>query len=152
MTNDRKPPIESLGFIAGVTVVDIGDIRVARGLTRRPYSACRHIAMMYDDRERRIWCSDCEQDIEPFDAFKCLVESYDHRAKDLTRREQAVIEAERFQLRSIAAKKIDQAWRSRNMVPACPHCGHGLFPENFKDGMSMLGKEYAAALHKRPKK
>ncbi len=32
MTNE---PIEEQAYVMGVTVVDIGDLRVARGLTRR---------------------------------------------------------------------------------------------------------------------
>ncbi len=152
MPKDRDPPIEAPGYISGVTVVDIGDIRVARGLTRRPYTSCRHHALLYDDMERRIWCKDCESNVDAFDGFKALVENYDRCLDQLNRREKSVTEAEKFQLRSIAAKKIDEAWRSHNMVPACPHCGHGLFPENFKNGMSMLGKDYAAALANRDKK
>ncbi len=107
---------------------------------------------MYDQNERRIWCKDCEREIEPFDAFENLVKQYDKADSNLKRRQKTVSEAERFQLRSIAAKKIDEAWRSRNMVPACPHCSHGLFPENFKDGMSMMSKEYAQARIDRAKK
>ena len=49
-------------------------------------------------------------------------------------------------LRSIAARKMEEAWRHKNMVPSCPHCHNGLFPEDFKTGMSMLGKDYARGL------
>lgn len=145
MADEKDPPIESPGFVGGVTVIDIGDVRVARGLTRRAHSSCPHRQMMYDQNERRIWCRDCEREIEPFDGFRILVEQYDKAHHSLKRRETQVLEAEKFQLRSIAAKKMDEAWRSRNMVPACPHCSHGLFPENFKSGMSMMSREYAQA-------
>lgn len=47
-------PIEPHEYLYGVKVVQIEDLRVARGLTRRPVSSCRHRKMVYDDKERRI--------------------------------------------------------------------------------------------------
>lgn len=143
MVDERDPPIEAPGFIGGVTVVDIGDIRVARGMTRRAYSSCPHRQLLYDDRERRVWCKDCERDVEPFDAFKKIVENYDSSYKSIVRREEKLAETERFKIRSIAARAMDEAWRSKNMVPACPHCHRGLFPEDFKHGAGMIGRDFA---------
>lgn len=150
MTDEKDPPIEEPGFLGGVRVVDIGDIRVARGLSRRAHSSCPHARLMYDQNERRVWCKDCERDVEAFDAFTGIVEQYSRAYDSLAERSKEVAEAEKFQVRSIAAKKLDEAWRSRNMVPACPHCGSGLFPEDIKkNGFSMLGRDYAAGLAKR---
>ncbi|WP_395175069.1 hypothetical protein [Roseibium alexandrii] len=139
----NNKPIDEKDFLLGVKVVNIGDVRVSRGKTRRPASSCRHKRLTYDAQERRIWCRDCEQDIDPFDAFVGLVEQYDGALKRLEADRLKLQEAQRFQVRSIAAKEIDKAWRSRNMVPSCPHCGNGLFPEDFKHGVAMLGKDYA---------
>lgn len=148
--DEHDPPIVEPGFIGGVTVVDIGDVRVARGLSRRHSSSCPHRGLVYDNHERRIWCKDCEKDVEAFDAFTLLVSNYSVALDQLARREKNVKEAETFQLRSLAAKEIDKAWRHKNMIPACPHCGHGLFPEDFKNGVKgMIGRDYAAALAKR---
>lgn len=139
-------PIEEQQYIHGVTVVDIGDLRVARGMTRRPYSSCRHASLTYDPRERRIWCKDCEKDVDPFDAFTGLVEQYNRAYKDHLKREKEISEAEGFQARSRAAKTLDEAWRRRKRLPTCPHCRAGLFPEDFADGVGWIGREYAEAL------
>lgn len=145
-------PIEPLEYLGGVKVVDIGDIRVARGMSRRPASACRHFQLRYDASERRIWCADCEQNIEGFDAFELLVGWFDGAAKKLQRRAEELAAAETHQVRSLAARQLDMAWRSRRMVPACPCCGQGLFPEDFKNGiMASLGREYAEAQRRRRK-
>jgi hypothetical protein len=149
MDDKRGPPIEEQGFLSGVKVVDIGDYRIARGLTRRAYSGCHHRNMVYDQKERRIWCKDCEHDIEPFDAFASIIASYSQAYDTLLTRQNAVAEAEQFQARTIAGKKLDEAWRRRKMVPACPHCSMGLFPEDFKKGFPMLGRDYAAMLLKK---
>lgn len=140
MTDERDPPIEALSYIAGVTVVDIGDIRVARGMSRRPFSMCRHVQLLYDAKERRIWCKDCENDVEPFDAFTALVENYDRALSAIARREQQLAEVEGFQARTLAAKGLDEAWRRRKIVPACPHCHHGLLPEDFKNGVALTSR------------
>ncbi len=138
-------PIEEQAYLSGVTVVDIGDIRVARGLTRRPHSACRHKRLRYDPRERRVWCADCEKDVDSFDAFVQLTEQYHRAYVDMKDRQQRLDEVERFQARLIATKTIEKAWRSTTMVPACPSCGNGLFPEDFRCEPTMLGKDYALA-------
>lgn len=145
MTN---PPIEPQGFLYGVNVVDIGDLRVARGLTRRPVSSCKHKQVAYDPKERRIWCGDCETDVEPFDAFMLLVEQFDGAAKKVERLMQEAHEASKFQLISRAAKAIDKEWRSKNMVPSCPHCHAGIWPEDALM-MGSVGKEYDLASRKR---
>jgi hypothetical protein len=145
MADERDPPIEEPGFIGGITVVDIGDVRVSRGLTRRHHASCPHRRLVYDNNERRVWCKDCERDVEPFDAFKSLVEQHASAVDTLRRREKVVADAEKFTMRRIAAKVMDEAWRSRDMVPACPHCSHGLFPEDFRSTPAMISKDYARA-------
>lgn len=141
-------PIEDQNYLSGLTVIDIGDIRVSRGMTRRPVSSCTHRRMAYDPKERRIWCKDCEKDVDAFDAFKNLAEQYHRAHEDLQSQRREINEAAQFQCRSIAAKNIDEAWRKRKMVPACPHCSNGLFPEDFANGVGLLGRDFAMARRK----
>lgn len=138
-------PIIPQNFCFGPNVVDIGDIRVARGLTRRPASSCKHRQMNYDPKERRIWCADCETDIDPFDAFEFIVERLDGARKDLQRRFEEVKAAEEHSLISIAAKTMDREWRRKNMVPCCPLCGGALLPEDFKKPPRSMSRDYALA-------
>lgn len=153
MADDRDPPIEEQSWIGGVCVVDIGDYRVARGLSRRPFSGCPHKRLTYDEKERRVWCQDCERDVEPFDALMLIVEGLDRENKRLDARRKRLDDAEQEGLRSLAAKEVDSVWRKRRYVPACPSCGEGLFPEDFKNGcMTQLGREYAEARRRRTAK
>jgi hypothetical protein len=143
--DDRDPPIEAQDFVAGPTVVDIGDVRVARGLSRRSTSSCPHRKLIYDVHERRIWCKDCEHDVDAFDAFKSVADGCHHVLDAVARREKAVAEVEAFKIRTIAAKRMDEAWRSRKRVPCCPYCKNGLFPEDFKNRPGMVSREWAKA-------
>lgn len=134
ITDDGKqPPIEPQDYGFGVKVIDFGDARVARGLSRRPYSACRHRQLVYDDKERRIWCKDCEHNVEHFEAFKVLVENSHAFISHITRREREVAEAEQQALHLIATKNLEKTWRGRTMAVACPHCRGGLLPDDFKN-------------------
>lgn len=146
MMDEKDPPVEPLDYRHGPTVVDIGDVRVSRGMSRRPHSSCKHMRMCYDTHERRIWCQDCERDVEPFDAFKILVEHNATAWAKIKRRLDEVKAAESASIRSRAAKALDEVWRTRNMVPACPTCSHGLLPEMFANGVgTRLGRDYAEA-------
>lgn len=144
MGDGKTPPIEPMDFLLGVNVVDIGDLRVARGMSRRPVSSCKHHPLRYDQRERRIWCSDCETDVEPFDAFVMLVENFSRANDDIKRRRDELAKAESHTILRVAAKRMDELFRRKNMVPACPHCGQGIFPEDVQ-GMGSINREWESA-------
>jgi ribosomal protein S27E len=144
-------PIDQQSYAFGVRVVQIEDLRVARGLTRRPVSSCRHKRLVYDDKERRVWCSDCETEVEAFDAFVGLVEVFDGGIKKLQRGSEELAIAEKFQLRTRAAKVMDEAWRSRTMAPLCPHCMEAILPSDVAGGVATASKHIVEAKRKRGK-
>lgn len=134
-------PIEPQRFVGGVNVVDIGDLRVSRGMTRRQASTCGHDNLVYDSRERRIWCSDCERDVDPFDAFESLVNRWNAAITGLERRALQVADAESRSLRRRAAKVMDEAWSSRSMAPMCPHCDKPILAEDVVGGVGLANVE-----------
>lgn len=142
-------PIEPQDYIYGVKVVQIEDLRVARGLTRRPLSSCAHKKLVYDHNERRIWCSDCESEVEAFDAFEGLVARLHGANAQLRRRSEELAEAEQFQARSRAAKVLDEAWRSTKTAPLCPHCNTAILPEDVVGGVAKASKALVLAARKR---
>lgn len=145
-------PIEPQEFTHGVKVVQIEDLRIARGLTRRPKSACRHKSLVFDDKERRVWCEDCESEVDAFDAFKGLCEVWDRGMKGLQRQLREVEEAKQLQLRSRAAKALDKVWRGRRSVPLCPHCRSALLPEDVANGLATTSRTFAEAQRKKREK
>lgn len=150
MTEDRDPPIEPLDYLHGLKVVDIGDMRIKRGMTRRPASSCRHSTVHYDKQERRLWCPDCEKNVEAFDVVVGIAESLDAKTKGMEKREQKLKEVEEERLVSLAARAIDKLWRRRNMVPCCPNCNEGLLPEDFKDFRgAMVNADWTRAKRKK---
>lgn len=134
-------PIDPKDYLYGVKVVQIDDLRVARGLTRRPKTSCRHKRLVYDPGERRVWCEDCESEVEPFDAFVGVVEVWASASSQIERRKSAVAEAEAFTLISRAAKVMDEIWRSRKMAPLCPHCGDAILPGDVANGVASASRD-----------
>lgn len=142
-------PIKPQEYLYGTKVVDIADLRVARGKAFREVSACAHLRLVYDRDERRIWCEDCETTVDAFDAFEGLVDRWAIGLSRLERREKEIKEAEAHALISRAAKAVDKVWRSQTMTPLCPHCREALLPEDFIRGMASCSRDLAMAKRKR---
>lgn len=151
MTDDKDPPIVEQNYLYGMKIVDIGDLRVARGMSRRPVSICKHLSLVHDQNERRIWCKDCESNVEPFDAFLLICENFGSAARQIERDRAEVEAAKAHSIIRIAAKKMDELFRSKKMVPACPHCGAGIFPEDVAK-MGSINREWEAARRARKDK
>jgi ribosomal protein S27E len=150
--DDKDPPIEPQNFLGGVKVVDIGDIRVSRGLSRRHHAACKHRAMVYDNQERRVWCTDCERNVDGFDAFVVLVENFSLAESAIRRKNEEANAARTSVLHLIAVKVIEKMWRGKTMAIACPHCRGGLLPEDFTNGVSGCSAEIERARRNKGKK
>lgn len=137
----NKPPIKPGNYIYGVNVVNIGDVRVARGMTRREYSSCPHNTINYDDSERRIQCEDCETEIDPFDAFIGLVKHHDAAQKAVERLQAEATEAIKANINRIACRRLQKEWApNKGTLPACPSCFTGLVPEDFTGRIALVSK------------
>lgn len=151
MTEEKDTPIKEMDFVSGVKVVNIGDIRVARGLSYRPYTSCPHVSLVYDDRERRVWCKDCQHNIESFDAFKILTQNAHAAYAEINRMWAEAKAAQEHTIHLIATKNIERAWRGKTMAIACPHCRGGLLPEDFTPISAMGSAEIERARRKKLK-
>ena len=140
----KQPPIEEQEFSFGhKRVIEIGDLRVARGLTRRPIESCKHNNTVYDTTERRIWCKDCEQEVDAFDAFINVVKYHYAAANVLEKRANQLKEVEQFTLRLRATRALERIWRGK-LLPRCASCGAGMFANDYVNP-SKIGKEFALA-------
>lgn len=124
-------------------VVEIGEFRVTLE-QRDKYSKkkCQHLHITLDPNGEFVKCNDCHETISAWYALQTLVEWWDAAAKKLVaqRAAQKQIEAKTLHLK--AAQRVEEAWRSRSMVPTCPHCGEAIFAED-RFGGSMVNREIA---------
>lgn len=103
---------------------------------------CEHKHIEYDPSERSISCADCKYEFDHFEAFCFMLKQYNYAVTRLNRDRRECREVENHQLHLKAAKDVEKAWRSKSMVPTCPHCYEAIFPQDGFGG-SMTSKEYA---------
>lgn len=130
MTDDNAP-IEPQDYLYGIKVVELDNIRIARGKTKRPYEKCNHLHMVIDDNERRVFCEDCQMAITAFDGLMALFKNWGKIVDSLNRRSDDVKAAEKYSIIRIATKNIDAEFMKQDTVPCCPHCNEGLIPDDF---------------------
>lgn len=130
-------PIIEVEYLHGANVIQIGDLRAARGEVRRHQAPCKHLHVAWNLSERRVWCQDCEQDVEPFDAFTLFV----RRIDEIEKRIEVMRQIETETVRSRAANKLDKLYRSRTMIPCCPHCKRGILPGDVLKGMGHMSRQ-----------
>lgn len=123
-------------------IVEIGEFRISQ--KRRTYAGheCKHLRFTVEHEGEVVNCDDCGKQISSHWALMLLVETYQREMACLAsaRATQKSIEGKTIHLK--AAQRVESAWRSRSMVPSCPHCREGIFPEDGFGG-SAVSREIA---------
>lgn len=132
-------------------VVNIGDLRIRHLEKKKPWDKgkdrCKHYNLTFDDNGSIVTCDDCSMQVSPYWALQMMSDHYDQAMKALERARAVHKHELSGELHLIAAKKVEKAWRSRNMVPTCPHCSRGILPEDGLGG-SLTRREFEVALRK----
>ncbi len=131
-------------------VVAIEDLRIARRQRLPGEKECAHRRIVLDDNGEIVKCSDCGVQVSPFWALKMLTSVWsDAQRKLKASREQLQADRETI-LHLTAARKAEEAWRSRTMVPVCPHCSRGILTtDGF--GASLMTKKLELAWREKEK-
>lgn len=122
-------------------VVEIGDFRLKRE-RHRLLDGCQHKHLTLDDDGEFVTCDDCKKQVGNYAALRMLVERWALLQDRVDSQRAAIAEAAGKTVELRAAQYVEKAWRSRSMVPTCPHCNEAIFPgDGF--GRSMMNKELA---------
>lgn len=136
--------------MAGV-VVNIGEARIKRQLEHAVWQRkgqCRHLNLTLDDNGHIVRCDDCKESLSAYWVIGMITEFHRDALRNIAARERAVAADKDANLHLIAARKVEKVWRSRSMVPCCPHCGHGILPED-NLGDRQMGKRFEIARRKK---
>lgn len=101
---------------------------------------CEHLnTTLYDDGQF-VRCDDCGAHLSPYWVLGNILEQI-RIARGSINESRAELELQRREsLHLMAAKVVEKAWRSKTMVPSCPHCRRGILPtDGF--GRSAVNKE-----------
>lgn len=108
-------------------IVQIEEMRITQ--IRKSYllKGCKHMHLSADDEGEIITCDDCDKQISAYWALQYFLEHYRTACNKLDQRAQKLAEIENRTLHLGAAQVVETAWRSRTMVPTCPHCSEAIF-------------------------
>jgi predicted metal-dependent phosphoesterase TrpH len=112
-------------------VVQIGDFSIER---LRRFSVkehpCEHRRLTMEEVGEVVRCRDCSAQVSAFWTLEQILIAH-REALSVARRTVEKVNAERNTiLHLIAARKAEKAWRHPRMVPTCPHCSAGIFPQD----------------------
>lgn len=127
-------------------VVELGEFRITRTQRSRFEPGCKHLHYTIDTMGDVVVCDDCGKQISAMWALTELVEHYTREMARLDRARTVQQKVETTTLHLKAAQRVEEAWRSRTMVPTCPHCREAIFPG---DGFGGSGTNKAIALRRR---
>lgn len=114
-------------------VIRFGEIK----FKKKRENSCKHQGgMEYDPTTEQIECSDCGLILNNFKAFMLVVERFGGYQAERKRDIEKLTKLKEETLVLKAAKEAESAWRSRSMVPTCPHCHEAVFPEDGFGGSS----------------
>jgi len=91
---------------------------------------CDHKHIELDGYGDIVRCKKCGSQVSAFWALEMIANEYNRSLAKLRRDQEALARAKAVDLHLLAARKVEKIWRGRTMVPACPHCGLGILPED----------------------
>ena len=111
---------------------------------------CPHHRLTIDDEGEIITCDDCKAQVSAYWALLSCLEQIKETRHSLRVRKEILKEQSEKTLHLRASQVVESAWRSRSMVPTCPHCGRGIKPEDGFGG-SMIHRTLDDAARERAK-
>ena len=108
-------------------VIQLGEYQFNNKRRRRlSGSECRHKRMTIDDHGDVITCDDCGKQLSAAWVLREVLADYERELEKINARVAALHEQTSRNIHLLAARKVETAWRSQTLVPACPHCSRGI--------------------------
>ena len=124
-------------------IVHIGDFGIARRHRQgiRSRGGCLHRQVELDENGHICKCLKCGESVSAFWFLWMLTEDWE-RAENTRRAAEDKLRADlEANLTLRAARRVEEAWRQRKMLPACPHCCRGISAHDGFGNGSMVNKE-----------
>ena len=129
-------------------VVHLGDFAIKRKDSKFAYpKTCQHLNLTLDDHGQTVKCDDCGDQVSAYWAITSMAAHVDREWKKINSAFEKLKKDQQSAIHLTAARKVEAAWRKRDMLPCCPHCGEGIAPEDGFGG-SMINKRFHKSLRK----
>ena len=113
-------------------VVQFGDF-VFRAKAKRwafEQDHCPHKHLELDDNGDIVLCLDCKKQVSAYWALRHITTQWHNHAERLRSQADHLNERVAKNVSLLAAQEVERAWRSRTMVPTCPHCRAAILPDD----------------------
>ena len=91
---------------------------------------CVHLKVTLDDEGGIVTCDACGKQLDPYITLRRMCEKWEDHARQTRLAREKINEDAKAIITLRAAKLIQEAWRSRTMIPTCPHCHEAILPED----------------------
>ena len=116
--------------------------------SKRPKTTCKHERTLIDQIAGTVECRECGEVLSPFHVLLRMAQG-ERALFDRVRSLQAKAdELARYSPHLKTMKELERIWRGRRMIPICPHCGTGIWPQELLAGGSR-GVRYEITLRQK---
>lgn len=129
-------------------VIQFGEFALTRNRDRhfQRNGECRHRHVTCDDVGEIVTCDDCGKQVSAYWALGYFSQLWESEMRKVEDAKKALAEDRSKSIHLLAAQKVERVWRSRGMVPACPHCERGILAS---DGLGSTQVNKAMELRRR---
>jgi len=122
-------------------VINIGDFAFKHNRWPTAESGiCKHQHMTMCEDGHVVTCDDCKIQLSAYWVLSKMLDKY-KSSRDSLERELAAFQEEKSKsVVLLAARRVEHAWRRREMLPTCPHCHRGISAYDGFGG-SMINKK-----------
>jgi hypothetical protein len=104
-------------------------------------SKCAHKNLTFDENGQSIICDDCNKSLSAYWVLRRIITDYNKAWEGIERKRSELNDLMEKTLHFKAAKKVEEVWRSKTMLPSCPHCKRGICSHD-QFGYSTVSKEF----------
>lgn len=109
-----------------------------RHLKRPQGSAvCQHSRTVIDEQAGTVTCRDCDATLSAFWVLGRIAREENRVFHRIYTLRQEAADLEKWVPFLKAQRTLERRWRGRSMLPTCPFCRHGLWPEDLQGGASL---------------
>ena len=128
---------------AANNVIQIGDFSFeqARRFEVRRRQGCAHRRMELEEHGEIVRCRDCSAQVTAWWALRECLWAYTDQMRAVRAERDGLAKDRKTVIHLVAARAVERAWRTKNMVPTCPHCHAGITPDD-GFGRSMVHRDF----------
>jgi hypothetical protein len=100
-------------------------------LRQRPVPTCEHKRTVIDERAGTVECRDCQATLSAFWVLGQIAREENRCFERIKRLRTEAAELETWVPHLRKVRELHRNWSGKKALPICPHCHHGLWPDDF---------------------